>query len=74
MYSLGDQNNVGDATFSKFAAIITTMELLLFMVPDGLITVSVWFYGNINWNDSLQASFSKLFLLIVVSKYGIDFW
>ena len=41
MYSLGDQNNVGDATFSKFAAIITTMELLLFMVPDGLITVSV---------------------------------
>ena len=41
MYSLGDQSNVGDATFSKFAAIITTMELLLFMVPDGLITVSV---------------------------------
>ena len=41
MYSLGDQNNVGDVTFSKFAAIITTMELLLFMVPDGLITVSV---------------------------------
>ena len=32
---------MGDATFSKFAVIITTMELLLFMVPDGLITVSV---------------------------------
>ena len=41
MHSLGDESSVGDATFSKFAVIITTMNLLLFMVPDGLVTVSV---------------------------------
>ena len=41
MHSLGDERNVGDVTFYKFAVIITTMDLLLFMVPDGLITVSV---------------------------------
>ena len=41
MHSLGDENSVGDATFSKYAAIITTMDLLLFIVPDGLFTVSV---------------------------------
>ena len=34
MHSLGDENSVGDATFSKYAAIITTMDLLLFIVPD----------------------------------------
>ena len=28
MHSLGDENNVGDTTFSKFAVIITTMNLL----------------------------------------------
>ena len=41
MHSLGDESSVGDATFSKFAVIITTMNLSLFMVPDGLATVSV---------------------------------
>ena len=63
MYSLGDQNNVGDATFSKFAAIITTMELLLFMVPDGLITVSVWFYGNITEMKICKPRFENYFHL-----------
>ena len=41
MDSQGDDNNVGDATFSKCAVIITSMDLLVFMVPDGLVTVCV---------------------------------
>ena len=41
MGSLGDDNSVDDATFSKLAVIITSMDVLLFMVPDGLITVCV---------------------------------
>ena len=54
MGSLGDDNSVGDATFSKLAVIITSMDVLLFMVPDGLIAVCVLvlkekiFSGNIN--------------------------
>ena len=43
MDSLGDDNSVGDATFSKLAVIITSMDVLLFMVPDGLITI---FYNS----------------------------
>ena len=43
MHSLGDEISVGDGTFSKFAVIITAMDLLLFMMPDVrcLITVCV---------------------------------
>ena len=41
MHSLGDENNVGNAKFSKFNVIITIIDSLLFMVPDELITVSV---------------------------------
>ena len=33
--------------FSKFAVIITTMDLLPFMVPDELITVSTIVFGEI---------------------------
>ena len=36
MHLLVYENNVGDATFSKLAVIITIMDLLLFMVPYGL--------------------------------------
>ena len=32
---------MGDVTHSKFAVVITTVDLLLFMLPDGLITVSI---------------------------------
>ena len=39
MGSLGDDNSVDDATFSKLAVIITSMNVLLFMEPDGLITI-----------------------------------
>ena len=39
MGSLGDDNSVDDATFSKLTVIITSMDVLLFMVPDGLITI-----------------------------------
>ena len=83
MGSLGDDNSVGDATFSKLAVIITSMDVLLFMVPDGLITIfynsswrNFWFSGNMNCNETLQASFSKLklFSIIVVFKYETDSW
>ena len=81
MGSPGDDNSVGDATFSKLAVIITSMDVLLFMVPDGLITIfsnsswrNFWFSGNINCNETLQVSFSKLFSIIVVFKYETDSW
>ena len=32
---------MGDVTHSKFAVVITTVDLLFFMLPDGLITVSI---------------------------------
>ena len=39
--TLEETKAMGDVTHSKFAVVITTVDLLLFMLPDGLITVSV---------------------------------